>query len=132
MSTAACAKILLVDDSDVVRTVLSLALRQAGYATVQAGNGQEALTKLDGVAAVVCDLHMPTMGGLEFLRCLRQNPHTVDLPLFFASVETREADKAVGRELCAAGWLTKPVRPPQLIEALARVIGAPQGLPEQA
>jgi two-component system, chemotaxis family, chemotaxis protein CheY len=130
MSSPPRARILLVDDSDIVRAVLAMALKQAGYATVQAGNGQEAMGKLDGVDAVICDLHMPTMGGLEFLRCLRLEARTAKLPLFFASVETREEDKAIGRELRAAGWLSKPVQPRQLIEALERVIVAPQLVPE--
>ena len=130
MFTAPRARILLVDDSDIVRTVLTMALKKAGFGVVQAGDGQEALAKLEGVDAVVCDLHMPNMGGLEFLRCLRRDPHTTNLPLFFASVETREEDKAAGRELGAAGWLTKPVQPRQLIDALERVIAAPQRLPQ--
>ena len=72
--------VMVIDDSGSFRTVVKLALQKAGYTVVEAGDGKEALAKLDGtlkVNLIVCDVNMPNMDGLTFLedgqdeRCLQ-------------------------------------------------------------
>jgi two-component system chemotaxis response regulator CheY len=66
---------LIVDDSSVMRKIVERSLRQAGIEldkVVEAGNGAEALTALrnEAVDLILCDINMPVMDGLEFVKCL--------------------------------------------------------------
>jgi two-component system chemotaxis response regulator CheY len=87
-------KVLIVDDSSSVRTVARLALREKGYDVVEASNGQEALTKLDGERC-----HMLT-------------------------TEAGEDKKQEGRAAGAKAWITKPFQPQILVDAVSRLIVA--------
>nr|MDJ0756818.1 response regulator [Ardenticatenaceae bacterium] len=67
--------ILVVDDSPVVRRVLSLTLENNGYIVLTAGNGLEALKIINqqDVRLVFCDIFMPKMNGIEFLKAVRSH-----------------------------------------------------------
>jgi DNA-binding response OmpR family regulator len=84
--------ILLVDDEDLLRRLLARVLIEAGYNVIQAKNGAEGLAMsqtLDGsLGLLVTDIHMPTMGGIEFARHLRTIHSTV--PILF--ITGRESD----------------------------------------
>jgi two-component system chemotaxis response regulator CheY len=62
--------VMIVEDSGSFRTVVKMALQKAGYETVEAVDGKDATTKLDGrkLNLIVCDVNMPNMDGLSFLR----------------------------------------------------------------
>src|SRR6187399_2358596 len=73
-------KILIVDDSGTVRQQVRLALTQGGFDVVEAGDGIEATEKLAqnaDVAAMVCDVNMPRMNGIELLEKLAKDGNTV-------------------------------------------------------
>jgi len=77
-------KILLVDDEPSVRKLIRISLERAGYAIVEAGNGQEALSKFsEDVNLVLTDIIMPQMNGLELAR--RVGESHPDLPILFMS-----------------------------------------------
>lgn len=115
--------IMVVDDSGSFRTVVKLALQKAGYEVVEAVDGKDAITKLDGrkLNLIVCDVNMPNMDGLSFLRHLKATPSYKFTPVIMLTTESQEAKKAEGRAAGARAWITKPFQPAQLVDAVNRL-----------
>jgi DNA-binding response OmpR family regulator len=99
--------ILLVDDEDAVRTVLTFPLEKDGYVVVQAGDGEEALRRFAerSVDLVVLDLMLPRLDGLEVCKRLRA---TSTVPIIMLTARDDELDKVLGLELGADDYITKP------------------------
>ncbi len=115
--------IMLVDDSPSVRTLMRGALEREKYEVVEAVDGEDAMDKLDGrpLGMIVCDLSMPRMDGLSFLRWLRQHPRYKFTPLLLLTTETRQTVKDAARAQGAQGFLAKPCTPTQLVTAVQRL-----------
>jgi two-component system chemotaxis response regulator CheY len=115
--------ILLIDDSPSVRTLMRGALEREAYQVFEATDGEDALEKLDGrpLGMIVCDLSMPRMDGLSFLRYLRQHPRYKFTPLMVLSTETRPEVRQAARTQGAQAFLTKPCTPTQLVTAVQRL-----------
>ena len=99
--------ILLVDDEEAVRKVLTFPLERDGYTVVQAADGEEALRLFDdgNVDLVVLDIMLPKLDGLEVCRRLRS---TSSVPIIMLTARDDELDKVVGLELGADDYITKP------------------------
>jgi DNA-binding response OmpR family regulator len=99
--------ILLVDDEDAVRTVLTFPLEKDGYVVVQAGDGEEALRRFaeQSIDLVVLDLMLPRLDGLEVCKRLRA---TSTVPIIMLTARDDELDKVLGLELGADDYITKP------------------------
>ncbi|WP_395459506.1 response regulator [Azospirillum melinis] len=114
------AVILLVDDEDSVRRYLSLVLEEAGCTVVEASDGQEALTRYDEAGglfdAVVSDVSMPRMNGLDLARALESRNQLLPI-LFLTGYASRETAAGLtaqeGRQI-----VMKPVAPERLLSAL--------------
>jgi two-component system chemotaxis response regulator CheY len=115
--------ILIVDDSGSFRTVVKLALQKAGYETVEAVDGKDAVTKLDGrkLNLVVCDVNMPNMDGLSFLRHIKTTGAYKFTPVILLTTESQESKKAEGKAAGARAWFTKPFLPSQLVDAVNKL-----------
>jgi len=116
--------VMVIDDSGSFRTVVKLALQKAGYTVMEAGDGKEALAKLDGsvkVNLIVCDVNMPNMDGLSFLRHVKDSPAHRFTPVIMLTTESQEAKKAEGKAAGARAWITKPFQPSQLVDAVNRL-----------
>ncbi|MEK8026074.1 MAG: hypothetical protein RLY78_138 [Pseudomonadota bacterium] len=115
--------ILVVDDSGSFRTVVKLALQKAGYGVVEACDGKDAIGKLGGqkVNLIVCDVNMPNMDGLSFLRHVKDSPAHRFTPVIMLTTESQEAKKAEGKAAGARAWITKPFQPSQLVDAVNRL-----------
>ena len=115
--------ILVIDDSTSFRTVVRLALAKAGYTVVEAGDGVEALKKVESqkVNLVVCDVNMPNMDGITFLKTIKASPTHKFLPVIMLTTESQEDKKAEGRAAGARAWITKPFQPSQLVDAVGRL-----------
>jgi len=115
--------VMIVDDSGSFRTVVKLALQKAGYTTVEAVDGADAVSKLDGrkLNMIVCDVNMPNMDGLSFLRHLKTTGAYKFTPVIMLTTETQEAKKNEGRAAGARAWITKPFQPSQLVDAVNRL-----------
>ncbi len=115
--------VMVVDDSGSFRTVVKLALQKAGYAVVEAADGQDACSKLGGakINLIVCDVNMPNMDGLSFLRHVKASPAHKFTPVIMLTTESQEAKKAEGRAAGARAWITKPFQPSQLVDAVNRL-----------
>ena len=111
--------IMIVDDSGSFRTVVKLALQKAGYAVVEAVDGKDAVTKLNGqkLNLIVCDVNMPNMDGLSFVRHLKTTSAYKFTPVIMLTTESQESKKAEGRAAGAKAWITKPFQPSQLVDA---------------
>ena len=84
--------VMIVDDSQMVRQQVERALTGAGFATVEACDGTDALSKLStGLSLIVLDVNMPNMGGLEFLQSLRTRSEYSALPVVMLTTEGQPA-----------------------------------------
>ena len=115
--------VMIVDDSGSFRTVVKLALQKAGYQTVEAVDGKDAVGKLDGrkLNLIVCDVNMPNMDGLSFLRHLKTTGSYKFFLMVMVTTESQDAKKAEGRAAGARAWITKPFQPSQLVDAVNRL-----------
>jgi two-component system, chemotaxis family, chemotaxis protein CheY len=112
---------LIVDDSSVMRKIVERSLRQAGIdlkEVLQAGNGAEALTVLQGnsVDLILCDINMPVMDGLEFVKQLAGVPHAKGVPVVMITTEGSESHVVQALSCGARGYIRKPFTPEQVKE----------------
>ncbi|PXX48028.1 MULTISPECIES: response regulator [Aquitalea] len=116
--------ILVVDDSTSLRLVVKMTLEGAGYDVIEAADGQQALALLDGrkIHLVLSDLNMPVMNGLSLLAKIKQHPDYRFTPVIMLTTETAEHLRQQGRECGSCAWVVKPFEPPQLLDAIARLI----------
>ncbi|HPM67345.1 MAG TPA: response regulator [Piscinibacter sp.] len=118
--------ILIVDDSSSLRTVVRLALVRAGYEVLEAGDGIEGLEQLEKgrVNLIVSDVNMPRMDGISFVRKLKENTRHKFTPVIMLTTEGQDAKKAEGRAAGAKAWILKPFNPPQLLDAVSKLLPA--------
>jgi len=116
--------ILMVDDSASLRQVVSIALKGAGYDVIEACDGKDALTKLDGrkVHLIISDVNMPNMDGISLVQEVKKLPSYKFTPIIMLTTETEEAKKEAGRAAGAKAWVTKPFKPEQMLDAVSKLI----------
>jgi len=119
-------KILIVDDSESVRMIARLALREQGYEVVEAANGVEALRQLEAerVHLVISDVNMPQMDGITLLKQIKQSPKHKFMPIIMLTTEAGQDKKDEGRAAGAKAWITKPFQPTVLIDAVSKLMPA--------
>ncbi len=117
-------KILIVDDAASIRQVLGIALRGAGYEVVDACDGEDALAKLNGdkFNLIISDVNMPRMDGIAFLKQVKQHPRYKFTPVIMLTTESSQDRIAEGRAAGAKAWVVKPFQPPQLLDAVAKLV----------
>jgi len=118
--------ILAIDDSPSIRQMVALTLSTAGYNVVEASDGADGYNKAVGnrIDAVLTDLNMPVMNGLDFIRKYRAHPSSAGVPIVFLTTESDEDLKRQAREAGATGWIVKPFKQDQLIAVVRKVAGA--------
>ena len=109
--------ILMVDDSAVMRQLISAILEEGGYRVLLAEDGHTALKHVRKAAVhlVLTDWTMSPMDGCELTRELRLLPDYVDVPILVLSTANSDASKAEARKAGASGWLCKPIEPETLL-----------------
>ncbi|NKE67501.1 response regulator [Ramlibacter sp. RBP-2] len=117
-------RIMVIDDSVSLREVVGISLRSAGYEVTEACDGQDALSKLNGSRfhLMICDVNMPVMDGISFVREVKQLPRHRFVPIIMLTTESRESRKAEGQLAGAKAWVVKPFRPDQMLQAVAKLI----------
>ncbi len=115
--------IMVVDDSESIRQVISIALKGAGYEVIEACDGQDALNKLGGpkVHLIVSDVNMPVMDGISLVKQLKAHPQHKFTPIMMLTTEAQESKMLEGKAAGAKAWLTKPFQPPQLLAAVSKL-----------
>ncbi len=112
---------LIVDDSSVMRKIVERSLRQAGLdleKVVEASNGTEALAALQGnvVDLILCDINMPVMDGLEFVRQAATVENAKGVPIVMITTEGSESRVVQALTAGARGYIRKPFTPDQVKE----------------
>ncbi|MBD2552738.1 hybrid sensor histidine kinase/response regulator [Limnothrix sp. FACHB-708] len=118
--------LLVVEDSDTERRLLTLTLERQGYRVVQAVDGLEALTQLrqrSDIDLVISDIEMPRMTGLEFLNARRQHPNAAQVPVILLTSCSGTQYKQVALSLGAADYMLKPHVTPELVASIERLTG---------
>ena len=119
---------LIVDDSSVMRKIVERSLRQAGIDLAEvreAGNGAEGLGALSesGVDLILCDINMPVMDGLEFVRSLTTVENAKGVPVVMITTEGSESHVVQALSAGARGYIRKPFTPEQVKEHVLPVLG---------
>ena len=119
-------KILLVDDSALLRKRLRKSLEANSIEVVEAGNGNQGLevVRSQSCDLMIVDLHMPGMSGLEFIEALNDDQETHTPPFMFHTAECEPAEINKGRALGAKAWVLKPCNHTQLVSSILKVLGA--------
>ena len=122
------AKIILaVDDSTSIRQMVAFTLKSAGYAVIEAADGQEGLDKAnaanDTISLILTDQNMPKIDGLTLIKTLRSIPKFAATPILMLTTESSDDMKSQGKAAGATGWLVKPFDPHKLLEVVKKVIG---------
>jgi two-component system chemotaxis response regulator CheY len=116
--------IMVIDDSVSLREVVGISLRSAGYEVIEACDGKDALSKLNGrkVQLMICDVNMPVMDGISFVKEVKQLPRHRYVPIIMLTTESRESRKVEGQLAGAKAWVVKPFRPEQMLRAVSKLI----------
>ncbi len=118
---------LIVDDSSVMRKIVARSLRRAGISisqVVEAANGAEALGALrdNKVDLILCDINMPVMDGLEFVKQLATVENAKGVPVVMITTEGSEAHVVQALSAGARGYIRKPFTPDQIKEHVLPVL----------
>jgi len=117
-------RILIVDDEKDIRELLTFQLQQHGFTTEAAGNGEEALDKVEEKPPdlIILDLMMPKMDGAEVCRALKREERTRRIPIIMLTAKGEEIDRVVGFELGADDYVAKPFSPRELVLRVKAVL----------
>jgi CheY-like chemotaxis protein len=120
---AGAQRVLVVDDDDVIRQLITVNLELEGFEVVTAFDGQDALDKVKeaGVSVVTLDVMMPRVDGWEAAARLRSDPETAHIKVVLLSARAQEADLQRGEKIGVDAYLTKPFDPDELIEMVRRL-----------
>lgn len=119
-------KILVVDDSPSVRQQVSMALTQAGFQVLEAVDGADGVAKINKERpdAVICDVNMPRMNGLEMLEVVRKEAANATLPVIMLTSEGQPALIERAKKAGAKGWIVKPFKANLLVAAISKLVPA--------
>ena len=118
------ANVLVVDDSNSIRDMVSFTLKSAGYQTVEAKDGLDGLSKAKtgSFDLVISDVNMPNMDGITLCGELRKLSNFKFTPILMLTTESSTDMKMRGKAAGATGWLVKPFNPDKLLATIKRVV----------
>jgi two-component system, chemotaxis family, chemotaxis protein CheY len=116
--------ILLVDDAASIRQVVGITLKGAGYNVVEAEDGSDALSKLEGqtIHLIISDVAMPNMDGLTFVRETKKLVAYQLTPIIMLITEAQASIKEDRRVIGVKAWVVKPFQPAQMLAAVSKLI----------
>ena len=119
------ARILVVDDSIVVRRMLGLILERAGHEVTFAVDGQEGLRAAAGLGPdlLITDLEMPLLDGIGLVRALRADQALAAIPVVLLTASGEEAHHRAADDVEVDGFATKPIRSNELVELVGELLG---------
>jgi two-component system, chemotaxis family, chemotaxis protein CheY len=112
-------KIIIADDSRVMRNIIENALKPLGLETIHASNGQEVMDCLEkqgeGIGMILLDWNMPVMNGLEVLETIKKNNTYAHIPVLIVSTESEDDKMSQAFAAGAKGYISKPFTPERLL-----------------
>lgn len=116
--------ILVVEDEESIRTLITLNLQAAGYTVEEAKDGTQALEKIKSVKPdlVLLDWMLPGLDGLDVLRSLKSDPAFATLPVIMLTAKSEEYDIVLGLEMGATDYITKPFSNKVLIARIRAIL----------
>ena len=116
-------KILVVDDSSVMRSTIKRVLNDNGYHVTTAADGSEALKEITNGSfnLIISDINMPKMNGLELVKKVRDNAKTKFVPIIMLTTESSMEKINTARSLGANAYFVKPFSESALVDAVKRV-----------
>ncbi len=114
-------KILVIDDEDAYREIITMTLKIIGYEVIEAMNGLDGLAaaKMHSPDLILCDINMPKMDGHTLLATLKEEQEFAGIPFIFLTGNTSTADMRKGMQMGADDYLTKPFTAEELVTAVA-------------
>lgn len=128
-ASATAPHVLIAEDDQTAAAICARALSHAGFATSLAVDGKAALDMLrqGSFDLVVTDMIMPTMDGLELVRTMRADPRLTRLPVLFLTSCQEHDMRTKGYRAGCDGYLTKPIRPLELVDAVSGLLARAAG-----
>jgi two-component system, chemotaxis family, chemotaxis protein CheY len=119
--------VMIVDDSASIRKTVGFILHEEGYGVIEACNGRDALSKLNGELfdLIICDVNMPDMDGITFLKTIKNDALYSSYkftPIIMLTTESCMDKKEEGRKAGAKAWILKPFRSDELLNAIKKLI----------
>jgi CheY-like chemotaxis protein len=113
-------RVLVVDDSEVIRELISVNLELEGFEVCTAEDGQEALDRVEQIRPdlVTLDVVMPRLDGFATAARLRANDATRHIPVVMVSAAAQEGDLQRGRAIGVDAYITKPFQPDELVRVV--------------
>ncbi|PIB34942.1 hypothetical protein BFP72_05805 [Reichenbachiella sp. 5M10] len=119
--------ILIVDDSDSIRELVAVTLRDAGYQVYRGMDGQDGLAQLhqiqEKVSLIITDLFMPRMDGIGLVKAVRQEEKYKYVPILMLTTESQIEKKLEAKKEGVTGWIEKPFDQDRLMKIVHKVIG---------
>ena len=117
-------RVLVVDDSDVIRTLIAVNLEMEGFEVIQAADGQEALEKVIDVRpdVITIDVKMPRLDGFDTVERLRADPRTHDLKIAMVTACAQVDDLRRGEQIGVDAYVTKPFDPTALVRTVRELV----------
>jgi CheY-like chemotaxis protein len=117
-------KLLLVEDNEMNRDMLSRRLERKGYAVTIAVNGQQAIdmAAADAPALILMDMSLPVLDGWEATRRIKANDATREIPIIALTAHAMQGDEQKAKEAGCDDYDTKPVELPRLLEKMERLL----------
>jgi len=119
-------KVIIADDSRVMRNIIQKAISPIGLEVIHASNGQEVLDSLEtyrqDIGLILLDWNMPVMNGLEVLESIKANNLHKDIPVLMVSTESEDDKMEKAFRAGAKGYLSKPFTPEKLLDLVRNTI----------
>ncbi|MDN5210891.1 response regulator [Fulvivirgaceae bacterium BMA12] len=116
--------ILIADDSESIRQLVSATLESSGYSVLVSVDGEDALTYLDGsiIDLVITDLNMPKLDGIGVVKGIREKEQYKFIPVLMLTTESQASKKEAAKKAGATGWIVKPFVEDKLLAVVKKVL----------
>lgn len=118
-------KVLILDDTQSMRSLLAMTLKQKGFTVIEAVDGVDGLNKLkenSDVELIFTDMNMPNKNGVEFIKDVKSMSTFKTIPIVMLTTETEEKKKAEGKAAGAMAWIVKPFKVDTIQAVIDKII----------
>ena len=117
-------KIMIIDDSVTMRTVVRTALKLEGFDVIEAEDGEDGIAKMksEDVDLFICDVNMPKMDGITFVKKVKEMSNYRHIPMIMLTTEGGSDKMEEGKAAGAKAWMVKPFKHEKLIEAVKKLV----------